>query len=274
MKPVVLSADFDDLRSRQVRLLQEAARLGAVHALLWPDAAIEERQGKAPKFPEAERRYLLESIRYVDRVTVVPCPLSIDTLPPELAQSGSVWVVDELADTVVKREFRVEQGLEYRVFHASELSDFPDSRQEIVCGSRSHRKRVLVTGCFDWFHSGHVRFFEEVSELGDLIVVVGNDANLEQLKGPGHPMFRQEERRYLVGSIRFVQQALVATGRGWLDAEPEIERLRPDIYAVNEDGHRPEKEAYCRAHGIEYRVLKRTPKQGLPARQSTSLRGF
>ena len=30
-----------------------------------------------------------------------------------------------------------------------------------------------MTGCYDWFHSGHVRFFEEVSELGDLYVVAG-----------------------------------------------------------------------------------------------------
>ena len=64
---------------------------------------------------------------------------------------------------------------------------------------------------------------------------------------------------------------MVATGDGWLDAEPEIERLRPDIYAVNEDGDRPEKREYCQAHGIEYRVLKRLPKEGLPRRQSTDL---
>ena len=30
----------------------------------------------------------------------------------------------------------------------------------------------------------------------------------------------------------------------------------------------------CDAHGIEYRVLKRLPRQGLTARTSTNLRGF
>ena len=78
----------------------------------------------------------------------------------------------------------------------------------------------------------------------------------------------------MVGSIRYVQEAWIATGDGWLDAEPEIQRIRPDIYAVNEDGDRPEKREYCRAHGIDYRVLKRLPKDGLPRRQSTDLRGF
>ena len=80
--------------------------------------------------------------------------------------------------------------------------------------------------------------------------------------------------RYMVGSIRYVAQALISTGHGWLDAEPEIERLKPDIYAVNEDGDKPEKRTYCREHGIEYVVLKRLPKAGLPRRESTKMRGF
>jgi hypothetical protein len=78
----------------------------------------------------------------------------------------------------------------------------------------------------------------------------------------------------MAGSIRFVKLALISSGDGWLDAEPEIERLRPDIYAVNEDGDRPEKRQFCADHGIEYRVLQRRPKEGLPRRQSTDLRGF
>ena len=61
---------------------------------------------------------------------------------------------------------------------------------------------------------------------------------------------------------------------GWLDAEPEIVRLRPAVYAVNEDGDRPEKREYCEKHGIRYVVLKRQPKPGLVRRTSTDLRGF
>jgi cytidyltransferase-like protein len=138
----------------------------------------------------------------------------------------------------------------------------------------SARKKVIVTGCYDWLHSGHVRFFEEVSELGDLLVAVGNDANVRHLKGAGHPLQSQEERRYMVGAIRYVTQALVTSGHGWMDAEPEIARLKPDMYAVNEDGDVPEKRAFCDEHGLTYVVLKRTPKAGLSRRSSTDLRGF
>ena len=133
---------------------------------------------------------------------------------------------------------------------------------------------MVVTGCYDWFHSGHVRFFEEASGLGDPYVVVGSDENVRLLKGEGHPFFPQNERRYLVQSSRFVKQALISTGSGWMDAEPEIARIRPDYYVVNEDGDKPEKRNFCAEHGIQYEVLKRVPKTGLPRRESTLLRGY
>jgi len=104
--------------------------------------------------------------------------------------------------------------------------------------------------------------------------VVGHDANIRLLKGEGHPLFPQAERRYLAGAIRHVKQALVSSGDGWVDADPEIRRLAPDIYAVNEDGDRGGKREYCQKMGIEYLVLKRTPAPGLPPRSSTDLRGF
>ena len=105
-------------------------------------------------------------------------------------------------------------------------------------------------------------------------MVVGHDENVRLLKGDGHPMFPEDERRYMVGSIRFVKQALISSGSGWMDAEPEIESIQPDIYAVNEDGDKPEKREFCEEHGLEYAVLKRTPAAGLPRRESTHLRGF
>jgi cytidyltransferase-like protein len=271
-KSVVLSGSFDDLRSAQVRFLEEAARLGPLHVLLWSDAAVRRLEGKAPKFPEAERQYLLGAIRYVDRVTICRDPAGPDTLSLPDQLQPSTWAVDEASDNDAKRAYCRAHGLQYHVVRQEELASVPDCADEPA--EPSDRKRVIVTGCYDWLHSGHVRFFEEVSELGDLYVVVGNDANLRLLKGDGHPLFPERQRQYLAQSIRYVKQALIATGQGWLDAEPEIRRIRPHIYAVNEDGDRGGKRPYCEAHGIEYRVLKRLPKTGLPPRQSTDLRGF
>jgi cytidyltransferase-like protein len=271
VKTVVVSGGFDDLRSAGVRFLQEAARLGPVRVLLWSDEAVEARTGRAPKFPQAERQYFLESLRYVQGVTICPGPAPPDALPPCAVPRPAVWVVNQADASPAKQTYCRSEGLEYRVLGPENLQGFPADPGD---GSAPSATRVIVTGCYDWFHSGHVRFFEEVAALGDLYVVVGHDANIRLQKGPGHPLLSEHERRYMAGAVRFVKQALIASGHGWLDAEPEIQRLRPHIYAVNEDGDRPEKRDYCQGHEIEYRVLKRLPKPGLPRRQSTSLRGF
>jgi cytidyltransferase-like protein len=268
---VVVSGPFDDLRSRHVRLLQEAARRGPVRVLLWEDASIERATGKPPQFPLAERHYFLSAIRYVHSVEVIPAEGGLPALPRPASGQDTDWVYPQEEDSPARRQFCAQAGWRPVPLPPETLSGFPEPAPGPM---HPERKKVIVTGCYDWLHSGHVRFFEEVSALGDLYVAVGNDANVRHLKGAGHPLLCQAERLFMVGSIRFVTQALLTTGWGWLDAEPEIRRLRPDIYAVNEDGDKPEKRAFCEANSIQYVVLKRVPAPGLPPRSSTALRGF
>jgi cytidyltransferase-like protein len=269
-KQVIVAGGFDDLKVRDLRFLEEAAKLGDLTVLLWTDDMIEQRTGQAPKFPLQERQYFLNAVRHVSRVIPVKAHLNTDELPPDLL--ADIWAVIESADNAGREKFSHERKIAYHVFRADELKGF--SEPGPPSPSTSGRKKVVVTGSFDWFHSGHVRFLEEVSALGDLYVIVGHDANIRLLKGEGHPLLSETERRYVVGSIKFVKQSLISSGEGWLDADPEIKKLRPDIYAVNEDGDKGGKREYCKNNGIEYLVLKRTPASGLPRRSSTDLRGF
>ncbi len=270
-KSVVVSGSFDDIRSRELRFLEEAAKLGDLTVLLWPDEALLEKTGKAPKFPLAERLYFLKAVRYVSRVIPVSDVQNLDELPLENNFQPQIWADWEKDSNAARQSFCQKNNLEYRVVRAEQLSGFPEPAP---MPSVPGQKKVVVTGSFDWFHSGHVRFLEEVSVFGDLYVIVGHDANIRLLKGAGHPLLPEAERRYVVGSIKFVKQALISSGDGWLDADPEIKKLKPDIYAVNEDGDKGGKREYCQKLGIEYLVLKRTPAPGLPKRSSTDLRGF
>lgn len=269
-RTVVVCTDGEEFRLPQLRLLEEAARRGRLQVCLESDAAIQARTGRPPRFNEDERAYLWGAVRQVDRVWIVNPPPAGGPLPV-LPFRPDLWVDGVTPEAAGRRAYCAAQGMEYLEIPAEELARLPVPPLDLP---RSGRPRVLVTGCYDWFHSGHVRFFEEAAEHGELVVVVGNDANVEHLKGPGHPLFREGERRYIVGAIRHVALSLVSTGMGWMDAEPEIARLRPDIYLVNEDGDRPEKRRFCDAHGLEYRILKRRPRPGLQARSSTQLRGF
>jgi len=274
MPRVYATGAFDDIRLADIRFLHEASKLGELHVALWPDGVVERFTGKPPKFPHAEREYFLRAIRYVHEVSTPQIVASVDALPLKLAPGEKCqWVLPQHDDTPSRRAWATANNVDYRVITASALGPLPPAPSTPL-NPPSARKKVVVTGCFDWFHSGHVRFFEECSELGELYVVVGHDANIRLLKGEGHPLFPAVERRYIADSIRFVKLALVSSGSGWMDAEPEFVKIKPDIYAVNEDGDKPEKAEFCRKMGIEYRVLKRTPKEGLPRRESTKLRGF
>ena len=128
-------------------------------------------------------------------------------------------------------------------------------------------KIVLAMGCFDPLHIGHVYHLRAAAKLGKLCVAINTDASIN--KGPYRPAFPQAERLDMIKELRCVSWAGLFDG--WRQA---MEEIKPDIYAVNEDGHREEKRAYCEEHGIEYLVLKRTPKEGLAKRSSTELRGF
>jgi cytidyltransferase-like protein len=273
MKTVIVSISFDDARSHHIRFLEEAAKLGELHVLLWTDEQVRAHTGADPRFPLAERRYFLENIRHVTAVSVLEGELDPDALPIIDGLAPDIRVIDEDSDTPGRKECCESAGIDYVVISNKNLDSFPRAELEPLPPTPG-RKKVLVTGCYDWFHSGHVRFFEEVSELGDVYAVVGHDANIAMLKGPHLPMDKQDERRYIVASLRTVRQAFISTGHGYLDAAPEIERIKPDIYAVNDDGDKGGKGEFCMKNGIEYAILTRTPKEGLTKRSSTDLRGF
>src|SRR5436190_20906092 len=175
---VVVSGGFDDIKSRDLRFLQEAAKLGELTVLLWPDGVLEKFTGKAPKFPLAERSYFLNAVRYVSRVVEFGSDVSVDELPSKFR--ADIWADMEVTANPRREKFCRGRGTLYRVLKTAELAGFPELA---FVPSAPGRKKVVVTGCYDWFHSGHVRFCEEVSTYGDLYLIVGHDANIRLLKG-------------------------------------------------------------------------------------------
>ncbi len=132
-------------------------------------------------------------------------------------------------------------------------------------------KKVFVSGCYDLLHSGHVEFFRQAAQYGDLYVGIGSDATILDYKHH-KTVYTEQERLFMVKSIRYVKDAYINAGHGIMDFIPTVDFVKPDILVVNEDGGNDEKRRFCEERGIEYVVLQRTPQEGLQARSSTSLK--
>ncbi len=132
-------------------------------------------------------------------------------------------------------------------------------------------KKVFVSGCYDLLHSGHVEFFIQASAYGDLYVGIGSDATILDYKHH-KTLYPEQERLFMVKSIRYVKDAFINVGSGILDFIPTLDIVHPDILVVNSDGDSEQKRRLCEERGIEYIVLSRDSHEGLVARSSTDLK--
>lgn len=132
-------------------------------------------------------------------------------------------------------------------------------------------KKVFVSGCYDLLHSGHVEFFRQAAAYGDLYVGIGSDETILHYKHH-KTVYSEQERLFMVKSIRYVKDAYINQGDGILDFLPTLDIVKPDILVVNSDGGSDAKRKLCEERGMEYVVLQRDPHEGLAARSSTDLK--
>src|SRR5574344_2213666 len=132
-------------------------------------------------------------------------------------------------------------------------------------------KKVFVSGCYDLLHSGHVEFFRQAAEYGDLYVGIGSDATYLEYKHR-KPMFPEDERLFMVKAVKYVKDACINKGSGVIDFLPSLDEIKPDILVVNAEGGSDAKRQLCAERGMEYIELQRTPHEGLQTRSSSSLK--
>lgn len=132
-------------------------------------------------------------------------------------------------------------------------------------------KKVFVSGCYDLLHSGHVEFFRQAAQYGDLYVGIGSDRTILHYKHH-RTVYPEQERLFMVKAIRYVKDAFINDGDGVMDFVGTVDRLKPDVFVVNADGASETKRRFCAERGIEYVVLDRVPADGLAARSSTALK--
>jgi FAD synthetase len=87
-------------------------------------------------------------------------------------------------------------------------------------------KKVLIAGCFDLIHPGHIFLINEAAKLGDVYVIVATDKNRELYSGEA-PIVPEEQRLAVMKSIKNVKDAKL--GRNDNDTLKTVEEIRPDI---------------------------------------------
>jgi rfaE bifunctional protein nucleotidyltransferase chain/domain len=83
---------------------------------------------------------------------------------------------------------------------------------------------VFTNGCFDVIHRGHVELFAYAKSLGDKLVVgIDSDSRVSYLKGQGRPFNNEEDRRFILQSLKQISEVFI------FKTEKELELLIKDI---------------------------------------------
>ena len=74
-----------------------------------------------------------------------------------------------------------------------------------------HNKVVGFTnGCYDILHVGHLKLLQELNTKCDLVIVgIDSDARVKELKGEDRPFNDENDRRFMLQSLRFVDTVCI-----------------------------------------------------------------
>lgn len=110
---------------------------------------------------------------------------------------------------------------------------------EAIAKARAPGRRIVhCHGTFDLLHPGHIKHLQEAKQLGDVLVVTLTAAPFVN-KGPGRPVFSDEQRAYQLAHLEIVDFVVVVPAPGAVEI---IERVRPDVYCKGAEYATPKDE--------------------------------
>lgn len=103
---------------------------------------------------------------------------------------------------------------------------------EIAKELRENGKRiVLCHGVFDLLHIGHIRYFNQAKEHGDVLIVTLTPDHYVD-KGPDRPAFTEILRAEALASLGETDYVAI---NEWPTAEETLRAIRPHVYAKGDE---------------------------------------
>jgi rfaE bifunctional protein kinase chain/domain/rfaE bifunctional protein nucleotidyltransferase chain/domain len=107
-----------------------------------------------------------------------------------------------------------------------------DTLAEVVADLKAAGKTVVhCHGVFDLLHIGHIRYFSQAKELGDILVVTLTPDHFVD-KGPHRPAFTQRLRAQALASLSDVDFVAISETPTAVEV---LRLLRPDVYVKGEE---------------------------------------
>lgn len=95
------------------------------------------------------------------------------------------------------------------------------------------KKLVFTNGCFDILHRGHVTYLAFARNQGDRLVVgLNTDASVKSNKGDDRPINPEDDRAFVLGSLRAIDYVVL-----FGDKEPKdiIAKILPHVLVKGSD---------------------------------------
>ena len=107
------------------------------------------------------------------------------------------------------------------------------ARQERDYLHNGGKKLVFTNGCFDILHRGHTQYLAFARAQGDALVVgLNSDDSVRRAKGPTRPVNTEQDRAFVLGSLRAVDFVVIFD-----EDEPRdlISQILPDVLVKGKD---------------------------------------
>jgi D-beta-D-heptose 7-phosphate kinase/D-beta-D-heptose 1-phosphate adenosyltransferase len=109
----------------------------------------------------------------------------------------------------------------------------PDLLAKLEEDRAKGKKLIFTNGCFDILHRGHVAYLRAAKALGDRLVIgLNTDASVRRLKGDHRPINSENDRAFMLESLRCVDYIVKFDE----DTPYQIlSRIKPDILVKGGD---------------------------------------